>query len=118
MDCCTNADRLQLLCSGWLLRKSRLGTSATDVRSEPHIPHFEIEYSIHTLRIVVAVPGKFSPTRFTPAGLTLKKAGWPIPGQVKCEWANRIGPLLDVEQNDSPSFAKLREGLRRVVSGT
>jgi hypothetical protein len=45
-----------------------------------------------------------------------KKAGWPIPGQVKCEWANRIGPLLDVENNDSPSFAKLREGLRRVVS--
>lgn len=47
----------------------------------------------------------------------LKKAGWPIPGQVKCEWANRIGPLLDVEHNDSPSFAKLREGLRRTVSG-
>ena len=47
---------------------------------------------------------------------TLKKAGWPIPGQVKCEWANRIGPLLDIEHNDSPSFTKLREGLRRVVS--
>ena len=48
----------------------------------------------------------------------LKKAGWPIPGQIKCEWANRIGPLLDVEHNDSPSFGKLREGLRRVVSRT
>jgi hypothetical protein len=35
---------------------------------------------------------------------------------VKCEWANRIGPLLDIEHNDSPSFTKLREGLRRVVS--
>jgi hypothetical protein len=46
----------------------------------------------------------------------LKKAGWPIPGQIKCEWANRIGPLLDVEHNDSPSFGKLREGLRRAVS--
>ncbi len=46
----------------------------------------------------------------------LKSAGWPIPGQVKCEWANRIGPFLDVEHNESPSFGKLREGLRRIVS--
>ena len=48
----------------------------------------------------------------------IKKAGWPIPGQIKCEWANRIGPLLNVEHNDSPSFCKLRDGLRRIVSGS
>jgi hypothetical protein len=52
-----------------------------------------------------------------PGGSTaIQKAGWPLPGQVKCEWAEKIGPLLDPERNDSPSFGKLRDGLRRLVA--
>lgn len=47
----------------------------------------------------------------------IKKAGWPLPGQVKHEWAEKIGPLMDVERNSSPSFGKLRDGLRRLVAG-
>ncbi len=46
----------------------------------------------------------------------IKKAGWPLPGQVKHEWAKKIGPLMDPNRNISPSFAKLREGLRRLVA--
>ena len=46
----------------------------------------------------------------------IKKAGWPLPGQVKHEWAEKIGPLLDPESNVSPSFGKLRDGLRRLVA--
>ncbi len=46
----------------------------------------------------------------------IKKAGWPLPGQVKHEWAERIGPLLDPDRNVSPSFGKLRDGLRRLVA--
>lgn len=46
----------------------------------------------------------------------IKKAGWPLPGQVKHEWAEKIGPLLDLERNVSPSFGKLRDGLRRLVA--
>lgn len=46
----------------------------------------------------------------------IKKAGWPLPGQVKHEWAKRIGPLMDLERNSSPSFGKLRDGLRRLVA--
>lgn len=46
----------------------------------------------------------------------IKKAGWPLPGQVKHEWAERIGPLMDLERNISPSFGKLRDGLRRLVA--
>jgi len=46
----------------------------------------------------------------------IKKAGWPLPGQVKHEWAERIGPLMDPERNLSPSFGKLRDGLRRLLS--
>ena len=45
----------------------------------------------------------------------LKKAGWPLPGQMKHEWAAKIGPLLDLDRNTSPSFGKLRDGLKRLV---
>jgi len=46
----------------------------------------------------------------------IKKAGWPLPGQIKCEWAEKIGPLLEPESNVSPSFGKLRDGLRRLIA--
>lgn len=46
----------------------------------------------------------------------IKKAGWPLPGQIKHEWAEKIGPLMSLDQNVSPSFGKLRDGLRRLVS--
>lgn len=46
----------------------------------------------------------------------LKEAGWPLPGQIKHQWAERIGPLLDIDRNRSPSFRKLCEGLRRLTA--
>lgn len=46
----------------------------------------------------------------------IKKAGWPLPGQIKHEWAEKIGPLLDPDRNVSPSFGKLRDGLRRLAA--
>ena len=46
----------------------------------------------------------------------IKKAGWPLPGQVKHEWAERIGPKMDIERNLSASFGKLRDGLRRLIA--
>lgn len=45
----------------------------------------------------------------------LKKLGWPVPGQVKCEWAERIPPHMDVDANQSPSFCKFVQGLRGLV---
>jgi hypothetical protein len=45
----------------------------------------------------------------------VKKAGWPLPGQIKHEWATKIGPLMAPERNLSPSFGKLRDGLRRLA---
>lgn len=47
----------------------------------------------------------------------IKHAGWPLPGQIKHEWARNIGPHLDVERNESPSFGKFRDGLRRLTAG-
>lgn len=46
----------------------------------------------------------------------IKKAGWPVPGQAKHQWADRIGPLMDIDRNTSPSFRKLREGFRRLAA--
>lgn len=52
-----------------------------------------------------------------PGGsVVIKKAGWPSPGQLKCEWAERIGPLLDPTRNVSPSFGKLRDGLKLLIA--
>ena len=46
----------------------------------------------------------------------IKKAGWPLPGQIKHEWAEKIGPLMNLAQNASPSFGKFRDGLRRLAT--
>lgn len=46
----------------------------------------------------------------------IKKAGWPLPGQIKHEWAEKIGPLMDPTTNSSSSFLKLRDGLQRLVA--
>ncbi len=45
----------------------------------------------------------------------IKQEGWPLPGQVKHEWAQNIGSRMDPESNVSASFCKLRDGLRRLV---
>lgn len=45
----------------------------------------------------------------------IQKAGWPLPGQVKHEWVEQIGPRLDIDNNVSPSFCKFRDGLRRLI---
>lgn len=46
----------------------------------------------------------------------IKKAGWPLPGQLKHEWAEKIGPFMSLQQNASPSFCKFRDGLSRLVT--
>lgn len=45
----------------------------------------------------------------------IRDKGWPLPGQMKHQWAEQIGPWLDVDRNVSPSFKKLRDGLRRLI---
>jgi hypothetical protein len=52
----------------------------------------------------------------TGGSAAIKKAGWPLPGQVKHEWAQKIGPLMVPGRNISPSFGKFRDGLRRLAS--
>ena len=52
-----------------------------------------------------------------PGGsVAIKKAGWPLPGQIKHEWAEKIGPRMILDQNASPSFCKFRDGLRNLAA--
>jgi hypothetical protein len=52
-----------------------------------------------------------------PGGLAaVRKPGGRRPGDLKHEWANRIGPLMNPDINRSPSFGKLRDGLRRLIA--
>ncbi|WP_287876213.1 DUF4276 family protein [Acidovorax sp.] len=46
----------------------------------------------------------------------IKKAGWPLSGQIKHEWAEKIGPFMNLRQNASPSFGKFRDGLANLIS--
>jgi len=48
----------------------------------------------------------------------LRKAGWPMTGVAKCEWAEKITPHMDVDNNFSPSFKVFRDGLRRLAGIT
>lgn len=48
--------------------------------------------------------------------LAIKRAGWPLPGQIKHEWAEKIGPRMNPAQNLSPSFRKFQDGLLKLVS--
>lgn len=45
----------------------------------------------------------------------LKRAGYPDIGIAKCSWAEKIAPLIDVENNASPSFAYFRDTLRKLA---
>ncbi|MEQ1807225.1 MAG: DUF4276 family protein [Burkholderiaceae bacterium] len=46
----------------------------------------------------------------------IKKSRWPLPGQIKHEWAEKIGPRLSLERNVSTSFCKFRDGVLRLVA--
>ena len=37
----------------------------------------------------------------------IRKAGWPLPGTVKHEWAEKIRPCMDITNNLSPSFLQI-----------
>jgi hypothetical protein len=41
----------------------------------------------------------------------ISKIGWIAAGQIKHDWAARIGPLMNLDENDSPSFKKFRDTL-------
>lgn len=48
--------------------------------------------------------------------VAIKAAGWPAAGMIKAEWAETITPHMDPDVNQSPSFQKLRDGLRSFSS--
>lgn len=52
-----------------------------------------------------------------PGGsIALKKAGWVETGKVKSEWAEKITPHMDVNNNNSQSFCYFRDSLRSLTA--
>jgi hypothetical protein len=45
----------------------------------------------------------------------LKRQGYPLIGQAKCVWAERIAPLMEPNRNASKSFQVFIDGLRRLA---
>ena len=45
----------------------------------------------------------------------LKRAGYPTAGRVKCEWARKITPHMDMGRNRSPSFQVFRDGVKSLA---
>lgn len=52
---------------------------------------------------------------FTGGSTALKNGGWRAVGREKSAWAESIAPLMDVENNASPSFCYFREKLRELT---
>ena len=53
-----------------------------------------------------------------PGGASeLKRRGFPVTGQMKCQWARDIAPFLDIHRNASPSFAVFRESFNKLIGG-
>lgn len=46
----------------------------------------------------------------------LRTAQWPLPGQAKCEWAQKMGEHLGIHNNLSPSFNKFCDGLKKLMA--
>ncbi len=46
---------------------------------------------------------------------SLKKAGYPIAGNVKCDWAKEIAPRMDIDSNRSKSFQVFRDVIRNLA---
>ena len=51
-----------------------------------------------------------------PGGaVPLKKLGYPEVGRVKCEWAEKVAPHMDIYSNKSRSFQVFRDGVRNLA---
>lgn len=46
----------------------------------------------------------------------IKKEGWQRAGELKHEWANKIGPLMNTQDNKSPSFQVVRNDLVALIA--
>ena len=58
---------------------------------------------------------KLADAVFSGGAASLSKLGWQAVGKEKGNWAARISPLIDVDNNLSPSFCYFRNKLRRLT---
>lgn len=55
---------------------------------------------------------KLADALYAGGSTKIKNHGWRLPGRLKSEWAENIGPLMDINNNRSVSFQVFRDGLR------
>lgn len=53
---------------------------------------------------------------FPGGSAKLKSDGYPRAGEEKCRWADLVGPHIDVERNQSPSFQAFRGGMLKLAT--
>ena len=53
---------------------------------------------------------------FPGGSAAIRRIGGPLPGQVKHEWAEAISRHMNLGKNKSPSFAKFRDGILRLIA--
>lgn len=92
----------------WFLGDRQALLSAYPRARKPVLAHYEQDAVCDTWELLADAihPGGYA---------AIRSAGWPLPGQIKHEWAERIAPHMDVERNLSPSFRKFRDGVRDLV---
>ncbi len=58
---------------------------------------------------------KLADAVFPGGAAKLASLGWPHVGTAKCEWADRIGKLVDIHRNKSHSFQVFQRGIRQLA---
>lgn len=52
---------------------------------------------------------------FAGGAKALKKKSWRVRGKIKSEWAIKITPYMDINNNKSPSFCYFRDKIRELI---
>jgi hypothetical protein len=61
---------------------------------------------------------KMADAIYQGGSIKLKASGYPLVGAVKCDWARKISPLIDINHNRSKSFKVFCDGVRRLTGIT
>ena len=95
-------------CEAWLLGDRAAVKSAYPDAEDSVLNNYVQDSICGTWEILADAvhPGGSSP---------LKKQGYPATGIAKCDWAGKIAPHLDVNQNQSKSFQVFRDGVRNLA---
>ncbi len=92
----------------WLLGDPNAVKAAYPKAREPVLNRYEQDSICGTWEVLADA--------IHPGGAArLKREGYPVTGEAKCDWARNIAPHMDVERNQSKSFQVFRDGIRKLA---